>query len=362
MILVSVSPGERRVALWQQGRLTGAWIERPARPDGVDDVLLGRVVALAPAMAGCFVALPEDETGFLPESEARGLAEGSILAVRVTRAAQGGKGPRLSAKVPPGTSRAGAAPQVISRGPDAALRLAKAFPGMALATDDAAEAARLRAILGLGRVGLVATAFSAEVEEEFAALSEAEVPLPGGGRLTIQVTRALTAIDVDAGSASGRDAGAARALNLAALAEAARQIRLRHLAGAILLDPAGLPARARAALLAPFESALKPDPLAKLVGLSGLGLIEVRRARVHPPLHEVLGSPLGLGLAALRVASREARANPAVALALRARPAVIEALRALPGALEAYETGAGRPLILRPDPAAQQPEMEDADA
>ncbi|PZW44848.1 Rne/Rng family ribonuclease [Humitalea rosea] len=362
MILVSLSPGERRVALWQQGRLTGAWIERPARPDGVDDVLLGRISALAPAMAGCFVALPDDETGFLPDSEARGLNEGSVLAVRVIRAAQGGKGPRLSAKVPPGTSTAGTAPQVISRGPDAALRLAKAFPGMALATDDAAEAARLRAILGLGRVGLIARAFDAEAEEEFAALAEAEVELPGGGRLTIQTTRALTAIDVDAGSASGRDAGAARALNLAALAEAARQIRLRHLAGAILLDPAGMPARARAALLPSFEAALKPDPLSKLVGLSGLGLIEVRRARVHPPLHELLSSPLGIGLAALRAAARQARAEPGFALALRARPAVIDALRDLPGALEAYEAGAGRPLVLRPDSAAMAPVIEDADA
>ena len=48
-------------------------------------------------MAGAFVAL-EGAEGFLPDSEGgKSLTEGSILAVQVTRAAQGGKGPRLTA-------------------------------------------------------------------------------------------------------------------------------------------------------------------------------------------------------------------------------------------------------------------------
>ncbi len=355
-IFSSVSPGERRIALWRQGVLEGAWVERPARPDGLGDLVLGRVVAIAPAMAGVFVAMPEAETGFLPESDAKGfdISEGSILPLRVTRAAQGGKGPRLSAKVPKGTDTSGDAPCLIARGPCAAVRMAEAFPGLAVVTDDAAEAGRLRAILGLGRVGLVAQAFDAEAEDAFCALAEPEVPLPGGGMLTIQVTRALTAIDVDAGPAKD-----GRLLNQAALAEAARQIRLRHLAGGILVDPAGLTVKARTALLEPFKAALKPDPLATLVGLSGLGFLEVRRARLHPPLHELMASPLGLGLAALRAAAREVRANPRAALALRAAPVVIGALQGLPGALEAYAALAGT-LPLRTDPEAARPLLEDA--
>lgn len=348
--------------MWRQGVLEGAWVERPARPDGVGDLVLGRVVSVAPAMAGVFVAMPDAETGFLPESEARDrdITEGAILAVRVTRAAQGGKGPRLTARVPAGTDVSGTAPCLIARGPDAALRMAEAFPGLAVVTDDAAEAGRLRATLGLGRVGLVASAFDDAAEDDFAALAEPEVPLPNGGRLTIQVTRALTAIDVDAGPHAARDASAARALNQAALVEAARQIRLRHLAGGILLDAAGMPAKARSALLEPFKAALKPDPLATVVGLSGLGFIEVRRARLYPPLHELMNSPLGQGLAALRAALREARAMPRAALALRASPAVIGALQGLPGALEAFAAGTGYALALRPDPEAHRPRLEDA--
>ena len=166
------------------------------------------------------------------------------------------------------------------------------------------------------------------------------MPLPGGGQLLIHPTPALTAIDVDAGG------GTLREVNEAAMAEAARQIRLRNLAGAILLDLAGLTVKQRASLEAPLLAALAPDKLARLAGLGPLGLWEIQRRRVHPPLHEVLAGPLTPGLAALRKAARELAAQPGARLALRAHPRVIAALQALPGALEAL----GAPLTLRPDP------------
>lgn len=57
-------------------------------------------------------------------------------------------------------------------------------------------------------------------------------PLPGGGTLAIEPTRALTAIDVDLGEQKGADAKrVARRANLAALAEAARLLRLKGLGG-----------------------------------------------------------------------------------------------------------------------------------
>ncbi len=67
-ILASASPGEMRVALLDDETLIEAWIERPGRPDGVGDLHRARVSALAPAMAGAFLAMAGGETGFLPES------------------------------------------------------------------------------------------------------------------------------------------------------------------------------------------------------------------------------------------------------------------------------------------------------
>jgi len=356
LILVSVSPGERRVALLLDDVLTEAWVERPARPDGVGDVLAARVSAVSPAMAGAFLTLPDGQTGFLPESEAslsrrplkEVVQEGRLLVVRVTRAAQGSKGPRVSVKRAP--PLAASDPGLIERGPDAAQRLRMAHPDAAILADDAAEARRLGA-------KLVPRAFDDDVEAEFETLAGSVVPLPGGGRMIIQATHALTAIDVDAGPAAGGDRAAAQALNAAALREAARQIRLRQCAGGILLDLAGMAARDRAVLEAPLREALAPDRLAELLGTGPLGLYEIRRARIHPPMAETLAGPLTAALALLREAAREAAHAPHRRLALHARPAVLQALRDLPGALEEYAAHAGHAITLQ----AGDPAVTDAD-
>jgi len=368
-ILVSASPGEIRVALLRGSLLLEYWPERPARPDGVGDLHRARVSAVVPAMSGAFLLLAGGESGFLPETEAsrtrqpigRAVHEGMVLPVRVTRAAQGGKGPRVTALLTPEDAALAAAappgaPRVLARGPGAALRLARAHPAARLAVDSPALAAGLRGALGADRVELVrGTVFDGALEAELEALAGPEVPLAGGGRLLVHPTPALTALDVDAGSAIGtRDPIAQQRLNAAAVTEAARQIKLRNLAGPILLDLAGMPAKRRAALEGQFRAALAGDPLAVLKGLGPLGLFEILRRRVHPPLHEVLGwppSPLTHGLAALRRAAREAAAVPGRVLALRAAPPVLAALRDLPGALEAYAAGAGSALQLRLDPA-----------
>src|SRR4051794_16782749 len=98
-IRVACSPGEARVAQLRDGVLTDYAVWRPGSPDGVGDIHRGRVIKPVRAMAGAFVAIDGAE-GFLPDSEgAKGLSDGDAVIVRVTRAAQGGKGPRLSARI-----------------------------------------------------------------------------------------------------------------------------------------------------------------------------------------------------------------------------------------------------------------------
>ncbi|BDG73466.1 ribonuclease E/G [Roseomonas fluvialis] len=376
-IHVSASPGEIRTALLRDGVLVEAWVERPAHPDGVGDLQRGRVAAVAPAMSGAFVALADGQTGFLPESEAsetrapiaQAVNEGMVLPLRITRAAQGGKGPRVTTRLSPEeAARIAAAPpgapRLVGRGPDAATRLAARHPRAMVVVDDAAVVARLRAGLG-DRVRLThAPAFDDSLEAAFEELGGPEVPLPGGGRLLVHPTPALVAIDMDAGSAAGaRGSGAVAALNLSALPVLARQIRARNLAGPILVDFAGLSPRRRAALDEPLKAALATDSLVRLLGFTRLGMAELVRDRVHPPLHEVLGwpeSPLTRGLAALRQAAREAAARPGRRLALRASPAVVAALEAEPGALAAFAAGAGFALHILPDATAALPAIEDA--
>ena len=340
-IRVARSPGERRVALLRDDALIGYRLERPSRPDGVGDVLRGRIAASVPGLAGGFVALPGGESGFLPESECEGRripSEGTILTLRVTRAAQGGKGKRLTARTPQLDGEG-----LIARGPDAALRWASAFPEAQIVADDLIEVARLRGALGARvRHG---TAFDDALEDEAARLHAAEWELPGGGRLIFSPLPALTAVDVDSGGADPRE------VNRIAIAEFARQLRLRDLAGPILLDLAGLSVKQRAALEPDLRSACGPDGLTQVLGIGPLGLFELRRARIHPPLHELLGErALTIGLALLRRAARESAAAPSRRLALHAPPAVIAALEAVPEALGEFTARAGHAITLRADP------------
>jgi hypothetical protein len=349
-IRVATSPGEAQVAVVEDNRLVDFSLWRPGAPDGVGDVHRGRVIAHVPAMAGAFVALAGAE-GFLPDSEgAKGLTAGSVLTVRVTRSAQGNKGPRLSGRVD--EPAAGGPVGLLRRGPDPLIWLAARYPDAPVLVDDAGVAAGLR--LG-GRVSVVSPVFDEDVAAAIDALSRPEVELAGGVRLSIWPTPALVAIDVDAAGALA-GAGGARsrheALNRAAVPALAEQIRLRNLSGGIVVDLAGLSPRKRAGLGPDFVAALTDDPLhPRFLGFTALGLAEIVRSRVHPPLHELLAGPLAAGLAALRsvvaACGRDPRGMPAV----RAHPAVVSALQADPAALPDLARRAGRGVTLRADPS-----------
>jgi len=197
------------------------------------------------------------------------------------------------------------------------------------------------------------------VEAAAAALAEPVVDLPGGARLSVCPTPALTALDVDLAGATtdGRAKRAAQmAANAALLPAVARQIRLRNLGGGIVVDLAGLSPKRRAALGPALAAVLAADPLRpRFLGFTALGLAEILRPRVHPPLHELLAGPHAAGLAALRRAAAEIAARPERALRLRATPAVIAALRADPVALADLARRAGRTLMLCDDRAVGTP-------
>jgi Ribonuclease G/E len=355
-ILAASSPGEVRVAAWDGAGLVDYAIWRQGLPDGVGDVHRGRVIARMPALAGAFVAIDGAE-GFLPDSESvETVGAGVVLGVRVTRAAQGGKGPRLTARLSPEDAALAATAGPVARlrrGPGAVERLAALYPDAPVIADDVALVAELRGVLGARlRHGV---AFDDTVESAVGALGDSVAMLPGGARLSVHPTPALTALDVDLAGLTAERRGktaSQMAANRALLPALARQIRLRNLAGAILVDLAGLSAKRRAALGADFAAALATDPLRpRFLGFSALGLAEILRPRVHPPLHEMLASPHAAGLAALRQAAADIAANPERALMLQAAPAVAVALAADPVALRALADRAGRPMIVREDRA-----------
>jgi Ribonuclease G/E len=348
-ILAASSPGEVRVAAIANGVLQDYSVWRPGRPDGVGDVYRARVIAHVPGLAGAFVGLPDAE-GFLPDSEGgAGAVEGALLTVRVTRASQGGKGPRLTAKLPQSPGE----PGLLARGPSPIEEYASRYPDAHVAVDDPALAAQLRPAFG-ARIATVSVAFDDGLADEIAALSQQELLLPGGMRASVQPTPALVAIDLDMGAATeGRlpKPAAQLAANLGAVPELARQIRLRNLCGAILIDLAGMSSKRRALLGPALTGALSADPLRpRFLGFTALGLAEIVRPRVHPPLHELLSGPHAAGLAALRAIARESAAAPHAHWGLSAAPDVVDALERDSVALPDLARRTGRPLIPVPDP------------
>lgn len=135
-----------------------------------------------------------------------------------------------------------------------------------------------------------------QVEAEIEAARERDWPLPGGGSIAVEQTRALTAIDVDTGSAGSRRASGSdrMAVNIAAAREAARLIRFRNVSGLIVVDFAGAGAQTpEMPLIGAVRDGFFGDRAAVRVGtVSEHGLLELSRERLGPSLFElVAGDP-----------------------------------------------------------------------
>ena len=200
------------------------------------------------------------------------------------------------------------------------------------------------------------------IDAAIEAALEPLVPLPSGGQLAIEATRALVAIDVDSGRhAEGGRERTALMVNLEAADAVAAQLRLRNLSGLVLVDM--LPMRDRrhgAEVLEALSAAVAPDPTPVAVaGYTRMGLIEMTRERRSPSLGEMLLapaaatpvlSPATAAFAALRAAVHEARRSPGARLTLAAAAPVLAALEAGParGARAQVEADLGLLLALAP--------------
>ncbi|MCW3476711.1 Rne/Rng family ribonuclease [Limobrevibacterium gyesilva] len=128
------------------------------------------------------------------------------------------------------------------------------------------------------------------VEAQLEAMMSPTVQLRSGGYLVINQTEALVAIDVNSGR-STRERGieeTALRTNLEAADEAARQLRLRDLAGLIVIDFIDMESKKHNAMVERrLKEALKNDRARIQVGhISHFGLLEMSRQRLRPSLAE----------------------------------------------------------------------------
>ncbi|MFN6566769.1 Rne/Rng family ribonuclease [Dendronalium sp. ChiSLP03b] len=129
-----------------------------------------------------------------------------------------------------------------------------------------------------------------------AAIREAlkpRVDLPSGGYIIIEPTEALTVIDVNSGSFT-RSATARETVlwtNCEAATEIARQLRLRNIAGVIVVDFIDMESRRdQLHVLEHFNKALKADKARpQIAQLTELGLVELTRKRQGQNIYELFG-------------------------------------------------------------------------
>ncbi len=129
-----------------------------------------------------------------------------------------------------------------------------------------------------------------------AAIREAlkpRVDLPSGGYIIIEPTEALTVIDVNSGSFT-RSATARETVlwtNCESATEIARQLRLRNIAGVIVVDFIDMESRRdQLQVLEHFNKALKADKARpQIAQLTELGLVELTRKRQGQNIYELFG-------------------------------------------------------------------------
>ena len=134
-----------------------------------------------------------------------------------------------------------------------------------------------------------------QVESYLSSMFNPVVNLRSGGYIVIGVTEALVAIDVNSGRATKKGSVEETALetNLEAAEEIARQLRLRDLAGLIVIDFIDMEERKNnAAVEKRFKDRLKTDRARIQVGrISGFGLLEMSRQRLRPGMLEATTQP-----------------------------------------------------------------------
>ena len=133
------------------------------------------------------------------------------------------------------------------------------------------------------------------ITSQVKASTERILKLPCGGFVTIDETEACVVIDVNTGSNIGSEDYASTVFNtnLEAAALITAQLRLRNLSGIILIDFIDMNSESdKSALLSELRAEVRKDRIkVDVVGMIGLGMVQLTRKKTRPPISEILEMP-----------------------------------------------------------------------
>jgi len=204
-------------------------------------------------------------------------------------------------------------------------------------------------------------------EDQLSAMYQPEVQLPSGGYLVINPTEALVSIDINSGRSTrehGIEATAVKT-NLEAANEIARQLRLRDMAGLVVIDFIDMDRNGNVRKVErAMRDALKSDRARIQVGrISSFGLMEMSRQRLRTGVLEastkicphcegtgLVRTASSAALSALRLIEEEAAKGKASHITLRAsQEATIYVLNSKRHEIEEIEKRYGATVQILPD-------------
>ena len=296
--------GETRGGVMLDGRPERLIIERmgEAACQRLGARSVARVRRVDRSLGLAFLAMVEGPDSAAPAAR---LAEGQAVEVEIAAESRADKGAAVTI-----VGAGEGDPRLLQAPPDLATRLTALAGSAPVVGDEARQVA--------------------DAAEE-AALAVVH-PLPGGGRLAIEPTRALVAVDIDIAGRKGDVRQVARQANLSAVAETARLLRLKGLGGLVVIDLVGK-GHDGAALSAAAKRAFAADEPGVSIGpISRFGLFELAIPHRHRPLADILlddsgaVSSLTVALRLVRAIEREGRADPGARLTARCAPDVAAAI------------------------------------
>lgn len=339
-VLLDQVQGRKAAALMVDGQLEDLWVSSEAPPPGT--IYRARADRPVKGQGGMFLTTP-DGPAFL--RQVRGLAPGAILLVQVTGYAEKGKALPVTQKllfksryaiVTPGApgrniSRsikdddirdrlAGIAADAMGEDDDGLiLRSSCAGAPDGEIADDILQMRELSARVTSDTAQDIETLVDGDdphtlawrewtdapdvisepgcfvehgAQDAIDAALSPIAPLPGGGSLIIEATRAFVAVDVNTGRDTSPTAGLKA--NLACARLLPKELRLRGLGGQIVIDMAPMPRKARREVDQTLNAAFRRDVTeTSVLGWTALGHVELQRKRDRPVLSELLSNPDG---------------------------------------------------------------------
>jgi len=332
LVLIDCLTSETRTAVVLDDSPVAFNVHPPAMSPRFGDVYAVRTRNVTGG--GVFLELGNGIDGFIPVHllKGRSLGEGDLLLAEIRREGVRGKGCRLAPLdeplpdgAQPGKVRAGDGPalEAIEWLDDDQIAEIR-FEGIDQAMADMREEIVARRPALSDRITRYTGArplFEAEaVDVHYWALDDPHMSLPGGGALSIEPTAALVAIDIDSGPSSLTQA------NKAAVEATCRAIRLRGLAGVMMIDPAGSNDRRQGFKMAEaLEAAFSAQRLeAEIKGVTRAGLVEIVRPMRREGIAATLKRLRTRVYQAFRAAHGAQASAPGRAITIRANVDFIE--------------------------------------